>query len=145
MAALACRNFRVFEMPGAVLAVHTGGLLLDDVFVAGCAIDRLQTSAMPAAIGADMTFQTLGFTVRRQREIRLVVVAFETRFRIVGCARHGHKKQAGSKYGEEDSHAIDVLSALQQPLQSNYGPLPPETIPNAVLGIRVCNLRHVAI
>ena len=89
MAVLARWDFRVRNMPGAMLTMHTVSLDLDDVLVAGPTVDGIESATVPATVGADVALEALGVGVGRDGEVGQVVVALDAGICILGnaCSR----------------------------------------------------------
>ena len=89
MAVLARWDFRVRNMPGAMLTMHTVSLDLDDVLVAGPTVDGIESATVPAAVGTNVTFEAVGLAMGRDGKITQVVVALEAGICLLGnaCSR----------------------------------------------------------
>ena len=106
MAGLAGRQLRAGKSPLALFAMNTDGLFLDDIRVAGCAVDGIESAAVPPLVSTDVALEALGVAVRREGEVSQVIVTFDARIDFFCYTDVVEEQEDEYKNGEGAPHNL---------------------------------------
>jgi hypothetical protein len=104
VAVLTGRQLSAREAPYAVFPMNADALFLNDVGMAGGAVDGVESASVAPVISTDVALEALRFAVRRGSDVTDVVVTFEARIGNFCCAYPGEEREAEHENGEGSPH-----------------------------------------